>query len=323
MVQAPSGDDRTATFSAATLQRIDVNAKASQALILNPSRELGMQLQEFIVKLSGSSKISIGNVNIGDVARESAKVCQDGTQVIIGTSGRMYDMINRSLLKTDKIKTVIVDNADDGQYQNRTDEIYEVLLKVPSSAQIILLSATASRLVLDIASKRMRGIVRISTNPGDSIFQGSKHYKLNASNDQEKFETLCDFFEASPSRAVFCNTREKADWLVSKLTDMGFTASALHSDTPAASRTQIAQAFKSGSGGTLVTSDPKVSGVDLMDVDYSFGFDLPLDAKDYIHRVGWQSKVMNFVTSSDGAKLKEIEQLYSIQIKDLPQSGTF
>ncbi|KPI40989.1 ATP-dependent RNA helicase eIF4A [Cyphellophora attinorum] len=156
IAQAQSGTGKTATFSISALQKIDGNLKACQALILAPTRELAQQIQKVVVAIGDFMNIEchacIGGTNV----REDMKALQDGPQVVVGTPGRVQDMIQRRVLKTDNIKMFILDEADEMLSRGFTEQIYDIFQLLPQSTQVVLLSATMPQDVLEVTTKFMR-----------------------------------------------------------------------------------------------------------------------------------------------------------------------
>lgn len=326
IAQAQSGTGKTATFSIAILQRIDPSIKAVQALILAPTRELAQQIQKVVIALGDYMKIDchacIGGTNV----REDMAKLNEGAQVVVGTPGRVYDMINRRAFKTDQLKMFCLDEADEMLSRGFKDQMYEVFQLLPQDTQCVLLSATMPQEVLEVTKKFMREPVRILVKRDELTLEGIKQFYVAVEKEEWKLDTLCDLYETVTitQAVIFCNTRRKVDWLTDKLTAREFTVSAMHGDMEQAQREVIMREFRSGSSRVLITTDLLARGIDVQQVSLVINYDLPSNRENYIHRIGRGGRfgrkgvAINFVTSDDVRMLRDIEQFYSTQIDEMP-----
>jgi translation initiation factor 4A len=232
IAQAQSGTGKTATFSIAVLQNIDTTSSACQALILAPTRELAQQIQKVVVALGDHLKVKchacVGGTSVGtDVATLS-----EGVQVVVGTPGRVYDMIQRQALKPDRIKMFVLDEADEMLSRGFKDQIYDVFRLLPNDMQVILLSATMPAEVLDVTKRFMRNPVNILVRKEELTLEGIKQFFIQVKKEEWKFDTLCDLYETLTitQAVIFCNTRRKVDWLAKQMTLKDFTVSSMVSD---------------------------------------------------------------------------------------------
>ncbi|SNX86700.1 ATP-dependent RNA helicase eIF4A [Melanopsichium pennsylvanicum] len=326
IAQAQSGTGKTATFSIAILQRIDPTIKAVQALILAPTRELAQQIQKVVIALGDYMKIDchacIGGTNV----REDMAKLNEGAQVVVGTPGRVYDMINRRAFKTDQLKMFCLDEADEMLSRGFKDQMYEVFQLLPQDTQCVLLSATMPQEVLEVTKKFMRDPIRILVKRDELTLEGIKQFYVAVEKEEWKLDTLCDLYETVTitQAVIFCNTRRKVDWLTDKLTSREFTVSAMHGDMEQAQREVIMREFRSGSSRVLITTDLLARGIDVQQVSLVINYDLPSNRENYIHRIGRGGRfgrkgvAINFVTSDDVRMLRDIEQFYSTQIDEMP-----
>ncbi|SYW87010.1 putative TIF2 - translation initiation factor eIF4A [Ustilago hordei] len=326
IAQAQSGTGKTATFSIAILQRIDPSIQAVQALILAPTRELAQQIQKVVIALGDYMKINchacIGGTNV----REDMAKLNEGAQVVVGTPGRVYDMINRRAFKTDQLKMFCLDEADEMLSRGFKDQMYEVFQLLPQDTQCVLLSATMPHEVLEVTKKFMREPIRILVKRDELTLEGIKQFYVAVEKEEWKLETLCDLYETVTitQAVIFCNTRRKVDWLTDKLTAREFTVSAMHGDMEQGQREIIMREFRSGSSRVLITTDLLARGIDVQQVSLVINYDLPSNRENYIHRIGRGGRfgrkgvAINFVTSDDVRMLRDIEQFYSTQIDEMP-----
>lgn len=326
IAQAQSGTGKTATFSIAILQRIDPAIKQVQALILAPTRELAQQIQKVVIALGDYMKIDchacIGGTNV----REDMAKLQDGCQVVVGTPGRVYDMINRRAFRTDHLKMFCLDEADEMLSRGFKDQMYEVFQLLPQDTQVVLLSATMPQDVLEVTKKFMREPVRILVKRDELTLEGIKQFYVAVEKEDWKLDTLCDLYETVTitQAVIFCNTRRKVDWLTDKLHEREFTVSAMHGDMDQQQREVIMREFRSGSSRVLITTDLLARGIDVQQVSLVINYDLPSDREKYIHRIGRSGRFgrkgvsINFVTADDVRMLRDIEQFYSTEIAEMP-----
>jgi translation initiation factor 4A len=229
IAQAQSGTGKTATFSVSILQKLDMSVKGCQALILAPTRELAQQIQKVVVALGDYMHIEchacIGGTNV----REDMAKLQEGVQVVVGTPGRVYDMINRRALRTDNMKIFCMDEADEMLSRGFKDQIYEVFQLLPQDTQVVLLSATMPADVLEVTKKFMRDPVRILVKRDELTLEGIKQFFIAVEKEEWKLDTLSDLYETVTitQAVIFCNTRRKVDWLTEKLHAREFTVSAM------------------------------------------------------------------------------------------------
>jgi len=328
IAQAQSGTGKTATFSISALQIIDPALKQTQALILAPTRELALQIHKVAVALGDYLNISchacVGGTNIReDISRLSA-----GAQVVVGTPGRVLDMINRGALKTSSILVFVLDEADEMLSRGFKDQIYQVFRTLPTTVQVVLSSATMPTEVLEVTQKFMRDPIRILVKKDELTLEGIKQFSVAIDREEWKLDTLCDLYETlTISQAViFCNTRKKVDWLTDKMRSRDFTVSAMHGDMDQKERDIIMREFRSGSSRVLITTDLLSRGIDVQQVSLVINYDLPTNKESYIHRIGRSGRfgrkgvAINFVTKEDLPALKELEQFYNTQIDEMPMN---
>lgn len=229
IAQAQSGTGKTATFSISILQKIDTSIKGCQALILAPTRELAQQIQKVVVALGDYMSIECHACVGGTNVREDMNKLQEGVHVVVGTPGRVFDMINRRALRSDNIKIFCLDEADEMLSRGFKDQIYEVFQLLPQDTQVVLLSATMPADVLEVTKKFMRDPVRILVKRDELTLEGIKQFYIAVEKEEWKLDTLCDLYETVTitQAVIFCNTRRKVDWLTEKMHAREFTVSAM------------------------------------------------------------------------------------------------
>lgn len=326
LAQAQSGTGKTATFTISALQRINENEKATQALILAPTRELALQIKNVIIAIGLYLKVTVHASIGGTSMSDDIEAFRSGVQIVVGTPGRVLDMIERRYFKTDKVKMFILDEADEMLSSGFKEQIYNIFRLLPETTQIVLLSATMPQDVLEVTTKFMNNPVRILVKKDELTLEGIKQFYINVELEDYKFDCLCDLYDSiSVTQAViFCNTRSKVEFLTNKLREQHFTVSAIHADLPQAERDTIMKEFRSGSSRILISTDLLARGIDVQQVSLVINYDLPANKENYIHRIGRGGRfgrkgvAINFVTDRDVGMMREIEKFYSTQIEEMP-----
>lgn len=328
IAQAQSGTGKTATFAVAILQQIDVSLKHCQALVLAPTRELAQQIQKVVIALGdymdAECHACIGGTNV----REDLMKLNMGVHVVVGTPGRVFDMINRDALDPRHIKMFVLDEADEMLSRGFKDQIYDVFRNLSDSIQVILLSATMPDDVLEVTKRFMRDPVRILVKKEELTLEGIKQFYISVEREEWKLDTLCDLYETLTitQAVIFCNTRRKVEWLTDKMHQRDFTVSAIHGDMEQSQRDVIMREFRSGSSRVLITTDLLARGIDVQQVSLVINYDLPTNRESYIHRIGRGGRfgrkgvAINFVVSEDHRALKDIETFYNTQIEEMPMN---
>ncbi|XP_043467806.1 eukaryotic initiation factor 4A isoform X2 [Leptopilina heterotoma] len=328
IAQAQSGTGKTATFSISILQQIDTSVTECQALILAPTRELAQQIQKVVIALGDFMHVQchacIGGTNV----REDIRKLELGVHVVVGTPGRVSDMINRRALRANKIKLFVLDEADEMLSRGFKEQIHEVFKLLPSEVQVILLSATMPQDVLEVSKCFMRRPISILVKKEELTLEGIKQFFVYVEREDWKLETLCDLYDTlSITQAViFCNTRRKVDWLTENMHNRDFTVSAMHGDMEQRERDVIMRQFRTGSSRVLITTDLLARGIDVQQVSLVINYDLPSNRENYIHRIGRGGRfgrkgvAINFVTADDKRTLKDIEHFYNTRIEEMPMN---
>jgi len=328
IAQAQSGTGKTATFSISILQRIDTTNNSTQALILAPTRELAQQIQKVVLALGDYMDVQCHACIGGTVIRDDMRKLQSGVHIIVGTPGRVFDMINRRVIDSKSIKMFVLDESDEMLSRGFKDQIYDIFRHLDSSIQVVLLSATMPTEVLEVTKKFMRDPKTILVKKEELTLEGIKQFYVNVSREEWKLDTLCDLYETLTitQAVIFCNTRRKVDWLTEKMHQKDFTVSAMHGDMEQKERDVIMREFRSGSSRVLITTDLLARGIDVQQVSLVINFDLPTNRENYIHRIGRGGRfgrkgvAINFVTDDDQRQLVDIEEHYRTSIAQMPMN---
>lgn len=327
IAQAQSGMGKTATFVIGILQNIDTSIRKVQALILAPTRELAQQIQKVVVQLGDYMGLFCHICIGGTMVNEDIRIFQHETpHVVVGTPGRVYDMIQRRVLGTSNIKTFCLDEADEMLSRGFKEQIYDVFQFMPSTCQVGLFSATMPQDVLEMTDKFMRDPVRILVKKDELTLEGIKQFYIGIEKEEWKFETLCDLYETLTitQAIIYTNTRRKVEWLKEKLSEKDFTVSMLHGEMDQKDRDVIMREFRTGSSRVLVTTDLLARGIDVQQVSLVINYDLPTNRENYIHRIGRSGRfgrkgvAINFLTDADVRTLRDIEEFYNTNIEEMP-----
>jgi translation initiation factor 4A len=317
---------KTATFAIGTLAKLDASNRACQSLILAPTRELAQQIQKVVLALGDYMDIQVHACVGGTAVRDDIRTLQAGVHIVVGTPGRVHDMINRRALRLDSIKQFFLDEADEMLSRGFKDQIYDIFKFLPETVQVCLFSATMPLDVLEVTERFMREPVRILVKKDELTLEGIKQFYIAVEREEWKLETLCDLYETLTitQAIIYCNTRRKVDWLQEEMQKRDFTVSCMHGDMDQRERDIIMREFRTGSSRVLITTDLLARGIDVQQVSLVINFDLPTNRENYIHRIGRSGRfgrkgvAINFLTEGDVRYLRDIEQFYTTEITEMP-----
>jgi len=318
---------KTAVFGISALQLLDDRAKDVQVLILSPTRELAEQTSRVVTSLGDYMSVKchacIGGRSLGD---DRKALRNGGTQVVSGTPGRVYDLVKRGDLVVRSIRAFVIDEADEMLNKGFKEQIYDIYRNLPPGAQVILVSATLPPDVLEMTRRFMNDPVRILVKRDELSLEGIRQYYVSVEREEWKFDTLCDLYDTLTvtQAVIFCNTKQKVDWLAAKMREAKFTVSAMHGDMSQDDRDRVMDDFRSGSSRVLIATDLWGRGIDVQQVSLVICYDLPTNRELYIHRIGRSGRfgrrgvAINFVRNEDVGTLRDIERFYSTRIEEMP-----
>ena len=342
IAQAQSGTGKTGAFAISTLEVIDETVNCSQAILLSPTRELAIQSRDVIRSIGDNMtnlkvKLAVGG---GPIASEESDIWRrksvgsmsessEQEQIIVGTPGRVYDMINRRIISTKHIKLLILDEADEMLSDGFRSQVHQIFTNLNENIQVVLFSATLPESVHEITNKFMRDPVNILMKTEMVTLDGISQNYVAVNNDVEKFEVLKDLFEfiSSQQCIVYCNSIKRVVDLYQAMLQEDYPVSCIHGGQSKDERLSSYKEFKSGSSRVLISTNVTSRGIDVQQVSTVINFDIPNDIHNYIHRIGrsgrWGRKGLgiNLITRRDVKKLREIEEYYSTQINELSESS--
>lgn len=286
IAQAQTGTGKTAAFSLPIIERIQPE-RVPQALILAPTRELAMQVAEAIYKYGKHRGVRVAPVYGGQPITRQLRALEQGVQIVVGTPGRIMDHMRRGTLALDKIRFVVLDEADEMLDMGFAEDIEYILQQTPAERQTALFSATIPSEVLGLAQRYTRDPARISI-AGEQLTAPRTRQVYYEVLPREKLDALCRILDVeTPTTAIiFCRTRAEADDLGESLVGRGYTAEVLHGDLSQAQRDRVMKRFREGQAELLVATDVAARGLDIAELSHVINYDVPNDPESYVHRIG-------------------------------------
>ncbi len=325
--QARTGTGKTAAFGIPIIECIKGGGKAPKALILTPTRELCMQVAAEIKSLAGDRKLFVAAVYGGASIEVQLRSLKRGVDIVVGTPGRVQDMIDRGALSLDQIMFSVLDEADEMLDMGFVEDIEAILSEMPEERRTLMFSATMPEEILSIAERFMRDckIIRVDAEPASLDQIDQYGYELHR---EDKVEALIRLIRMAPDMysLIFCRTRADVDELCDRLAARKCRVEALHGEISQAQRTKVIRQFKEGSFKILVATDVAARGIDVAGLTHVINYSLPQSAEIYIHRIGRtgragrKGEAISFVTPGERKRLAEIEKELGskLEIRELP-----
>lgn len=329
LAQAQSGTGKTGTFVIAALTKIDPEVMKPQVLVMVPTRELAQQIAKVAQGIGAylGKGLKVYAATGGPPVHEDIRALDRGVHFLVGTPGRIYDLLSRKALATSTIRVLVLDEADQ-MLEDRFREQVHCILKLgfPESTQVALLSATMIPEVVEVARTLLRNPVQILLPAEEVTLEGIKQYYVGVGSDEQKLDTLCDLYEhLSISQAlIYCSTRQKVEWLSSQMVNRGFDLKYIHGDMDLHERKERMDAFRSGNCRVLISTDLLARGIDVQQVSLVINYELPAQRENYIHRIGRSGRFgrkgasINLITDREKRVQSEIEQYYNTTVNELP-----
>ena len=325
VIQSHSGTGKTATFTIGLLQRIDPELEQTQCIIISNTRELAGQTHAVFTQLSKYTNIKC-NLCIGGDLQYKYNNDSIKEQVIIGTPGRISDLLNKDIINSTNLKLIIVDEADDVLSSSFRKQVKRIFQKIPKDSQVVLVSATIPQEMSELFNNIMKpDFLSILVKDDELTLDGIIQYYVNL-DEHYKLDALIDLYKylSIGQAIVYCNKKNKADDLKYALVENNFSVSVLHGDMIQKDREDIMKEFRSGSTRILITTDILSRGIDIQQVSLVINFDMPKYPQTYIHRIGRSGRfgrkgsAINFVTKKERNILNFIQKMYNTEIKPLP-----
>ena len=325
---AQTGTGKTAAFGFPMLQKINVDSRTTQGLILSPTRELCLQITNEI-KLYGKylNGLNVTAIYGGASISDQASKVKKGAQIIVATPGRMKDMISRNMVDISKIEYCVLDEADEMLNMGFYEDITEILSHTPKDKSTWLFSATMPKEVATIAKKFMHQPIEITVGTKNQGSDNVSHeyYLVNA---RDRYLALKRLADANPDifSVVFCRTKRDTQKVAEQLIDDGYNAGALHGDLSQNQRDLVMKSFRNKQIQMLVATDVAARGIDVDDITHVINYQLPDEIETYTHRSGRTGRAgktgvsMVIVSKSELRKIKSIERIIkkSFDAKPIP-----
>ena len=324
--QAQTGTGKTAAFGIPLLQKIDPDSKKLQAIALCPTRELAIQVAEEIRRLAKYMHgIKVLPIYGGQDIVRQIRGLKDGTQIVIGTPGRVMDHMRRKTIRCDHVHTVIMDEADEMLNMGFLEDMETILSQLPEERQTVMFSATMPPAIQEIARKFQNDPVNVKVVKKELTVPKVTQYYYEV-KPKTKVEVMCRLLDMyAPKLSVaFCNTKKQVDELVQELQGRGYFAEGLHGDLKQEQRDRVMNSFRNGATEILVATDVAARGIDVDDVEAVFNYDIPQDDEYYVHRIGRTGRAgrdgiaFSFVVGREVYKLRDIQRYCKTRI--IPQA---
>ena len=327
IAQAQSGTGKTGAFTIGALNIMDVELKKTQVLILNPTYELVNQNYDVMKALGQYMNVTIMKVVGKTSVEECKRELQKEPQIIIGTPGRVLDMINKRFLYTKDIKLLIFDEADEMLSTGFQDNIYNIIQYISKTTQICLFSATKNDYTLDLCDKFLNNPETILVENKNVTLEGIQQYKV-VINEEWKYDTLIDIYNlVNISQCIiYINYKNKLMNVYDELIRNNYPVDYIHGEVTKDEREKKLLNFKNGQTRILLSTDLLSRGIDVQQLNLVINFDLPKSKETYVHRIGRSGRygrkgvAINFITNRELGYLSELEEHYNIKIDDLPQN---
>ncbi|MFR4519379.1 MAG: DEAD/DEAH box helicase [Fusobacterium sp.] len=321
--QAQTGTGKTAAFGLPILEMINKSNGNVRAIVLAPTRELAIQVAEEINSFANGRKLKIVPVYGGQSIELQIRQLKKGVDIVVGTPGRVQDLIDRKVLRLDKLEYFILDEADEMLNMGFVEDIEKILESTNKDKRMLFFSATMPKEILKIAENHMRKdyeIIKVeskelTTNLTDQIYFEVKQ--------KDKFEALCRIIDLEPEfyGIVFCRTKNDVNELAGKLNDRGYDAGELHGDITQNHREVTLNRFKAKKLSILVATDVAARGIDVNDLTHVVNYAIPQEAESYVHRIGRTGRAgkegtaITFMTPSEYKKLLQIKRITKTDIR--------
>lgn len=328
IAQAPSGTGKTGAFTISSLQRLDLSSDTTQVLILAPTHELVKQIHNVICSIGDVMKGLRVKLLVGgtSVSEDSHELRNNVPHVIVGSVGRVSDMIRRRNIQTKNIKLFVLDEADEMLSGGFINNIRDMFITFGEDIQTAIFSATLPKEIIELTDRFMKTPTRITMEAEKLNLEGIQQFFVALSNDHDKYATLMDLFSKLTinQTIVYANSVNRVIDLYDAMKKDGCAVCCIHSNMTTQERQQSLQAFRAGEYRVLISSNVTARGIDVQQVSFVINFDIPRCVHNYLHRIGrsgrWGRKGMaiNFITREDVSIMKNIERHYKSTINELP-----
>ena len=322
--QAQTGTGKTAAFGLPTLDKIRTEENTIQALVIAPTRELAVQSQEELFRFGRDKGVKVRSVYGGSSIEKQIKALRSGAHIVVGTPGRLLDLIKRKALKLNNIETLILDEADEMLNMGFLEDIEAIISRVPEERQTLLFSATMPDAIKRIGVQFMKDPEHVKIKAKELTNVNVDQYFIRV-KEQEKFDTMTRLMDVDQPELsiVFGRTKRRVDELTRGLKLRGFRAEGIHGDLDQNKRLRVIRDFKNDQIDILVATDVAARGLDISGVTHVYNYDIPQDPETYVHRIGRTGRAgqsgqsITFVAPNEMGYLGIIENLTKKRMKGL------
>lgn len=320
--QAQTGTGKTAAFGIPMLEKIDVNQRVIQGLVVAPTRELAIQVSEELHKLGKIKGVRTLPVYGGQHMDRQIRSLKDRPHIVVATPGRLLDHLRRRTIRLDQVHTAVLDEADEMLNMGFIDDIRDILKAIPEDRQTLLFSATMPKEIRDIATTLMKQPEEVKVKAKEMTVSNIDQFFVEV-HEKQKFDTLTNLLDIHvPELAIiFGRTKKRVDELTEGLQARGFRAEGIHGDLTQGKRTSVLNKFKFGRIEILVATDVAARGLDISGVTHVYNFDIPQDPESYVHRIGRTGRAgktgeaISFITPREVPHLQLIEKVTKSKMK--------
>jgi len=312
--QAQTGTGKTAAFGIPMIERLDSKVNRVQGLVLTPTRELAVQVADHISKFSKYAGFKVLPVYGGESVQKQTWALERGVHIVVGTPGRVIDLMKRGTLNLSHVKVLVLDEADRMLDMGFIEDIDYILRRVPTNRQTSLFSATIDNTVMSVCNRYMRDPEQILVSKDEiALTQINQYYMIV--NPANKFEALCGILhENHIERAIiFCRTRIDTSRLADGLRQRGYDANALHAGYTQAQRDSVTNSFRNGKLKLLIATDVAARGLDIQGITHIINYDVPAEAPVYFHRIGRTARMYGNGTAITLVGYGELTDLENIR----------
>ena len=325
IAQAQSGTGKTAAFAIGSLQLIDVSKDDIQCLVLSPTRELAQQTAIVYQFLGECLKVKVTLLIGGTKLGADLDKLREGPQVLVGSPGRVLDLIRRKQINLSELKTFILDEADEMLSKGFIENIKEIISLIPTTSKILLFSATMPKEIVEVTKKFMKDPAKILVKNEELTLEGIKQYYVYLKKE-DKLDVLLQIYRGIEiaQAIIYCNSKKTVDFVSNELKKKGHMVSSIHGDLKQFERDQVMRDFRQGATRVLITTDLLARGIDVYQVSLVINYELPREKETYIHRIGRSGRfgrkgnAINFVTPAEKEELDSLQKYYNTTIEALP-----
>jgi ATP-dependent RNA helicase DeaD len=326
--QAQTGTGKTLAFGAPILSKLVKGSTAISSLILTPTRELAIQVNDELVRISKFTRARMLPVYGGQPIDRQIRALRSGVDIVVGTPGRILDLLRRNILDLSSLKFLVLDEADEMLDMGFIEDIEEIIKNSSSERQTMLFSATMPEEIRKLAKKYMKADTKHITIARNTMTVSTVAQYYFEVKQQNRFETLCRILDVDEptSAMIFCKTKKGVDELVEALQARGYNVEGMHGDLGQNQRLNTLRKFREASLDFLVATDVAARGIDVENVSHVINYDLPQDTESYVHRIGRTGRAnregtaYTLVTPREYMALKQIEKATKSKVrrKEIP-----